>query len=242
MRRVETTKLSCTPGHSVDVVVPTSAITVSHPGLLTEVKEPRTTPQLAPAPLPTNDQPRVAPGSPPLYWPVTATTQAETEHPEYISSFLHGFTERVNVVPTHLGLSLFSEHSVHAWMYWVLATVSDPRSEQAKGLLRGNPGGVLFAAQLQLATAWSREIEEMAQRATTRDYYYDLLMRACGHARAKEWVTGREGGEEGGRKKRTGKGSGGLSLRKRVLVGQGFKVYNEMVRRQLGEGSVSTEV
>jgi len=200
-----------------------------------------TTAQLGPVPVPINDQPCTATGSIPVHWPVTPSSQVAPQRPEYISSFLHGFTERVNVVPTHSGFSL-SEHSVHTWMYWVLATVSDPRSEQAKGLLRGNPGGVLFAAQLQLATAWSREIEEMAQRATTRDYYYDLLMRACGHARAKEWVTGRGSDEDGGRRRRTGKGSGGLTLRKRVLVGQGFKVYNEMVRKQSGEDPVSTEV
>lgn len=121
----------------------------------------------------------------------------------------------------------------------MLATVSDPRSEQAKGLFRGNPAGVLYAAQLQLAIRWSREIEEVAHRAMTRDYYYDLLMRVGGHEKAKEWVSGRIG-EDGGRRKRMTKGSGSSSLRKRVLVGQGFRAYNEMVKEKVGESSVST--
>lgn len=169
-----------------------------------------------------------------------AAHQTEIPSPEYISSFLHGFTERV--IPSSIRLA-GPDCNVHAWMYWVLATVADPRTEQAKGLLHDNPASVLFAAQMQLATACSREIEEMAQRAASRDYYYDFLIRACGHATAKEWISGRGGGI--GRKKLTVKGSssgGGLCLRKRVLIGQGFKAYNEMVKRQLGEDPVSSEV
>ena len=172
---------------------------------------------------------------------MVASPQAGPVPPEYyISSFLHGVSERV--ASSHLGPA-GSECNVHAWMYWVLSTVSDPRTEQAKGLLRNSPGSVLFAAQLQLATACSREIEEMAQRAASRDYHYEYLIRACGHARAKEWLSGR--GSEFGKKraiKGSGSTGGGPCLRKRVLVGQGFKAYNEMVKRQLGEDPVSSEV
>lgn len=186
-------------------------------------------------------------------WPVEGegtgiiTSQAYPAHPEYISSFLHGLSERA--VPSAIRLA-GSEYNVHAWMYWVLATVADPRSEQAKGLLRSNPGGVLYAAQLQLATGLGNEIEEMARRAASRDYYYDFLIRACGHARAKEWISGRSG--EFGKKKLIGRvggsgsppssSSGGVCLRKRVLVGQGYKAYNDMVKRQLCEDPVLSEV
>ena len=143
--------------------------------------------------------------------------------------FLHCFTERI--IPSNLGVSL---DSLEEWVKDVLHIVAEPSSEQAKRLLKETPQAVLFAQQLHLANQWSEQIEDIAQRAASRDYYYDFLIRMYGHTRARQWITGREEGD--GRRRRCAQ-KGSLSMRKRVLIGQGYKAYHESMVRQAHLGT-----
>lgn len=143
----------------------------------------------------------------------------------YVSVFLQGFSQRP--LPTRLGDQI---HDLQDWMRDILNKVSEPQSKEAKNILKLEPSSVLFAQQLHLAQDCGEHIEVMAQRAVNRDYYYDYLMRVYGDSMARRWITGRE---EGDSHRRRSAQRASLSMRKRVLIGEGYKVYQTVVQMQM---------
>jgi hypothetical protein len=120
-------------------------------------------------------------------------------------------------------------------MWDILSQVSEPQSEEAKNILKEKPSAVLFAQQLHLVQDCGEHIEVMAQRAVDRDYYYDHLMRVYGDSTARRWITGRE---EGHSQRRRSSQRASLSMRKRVLIGEGYKVYHALMQMQMEQMSV----
>lgn len=138
---------------------------------------------------------------------------------EFISTFLHAISERPIPVNTAASIS-----GLQKWMEDILEVVSRPSSPAAKRLFKTSPSMVLFANQLHLVHRCGPEIEIVAQKASSRDYYYDFLTRNFGHERAQDWLTGR--GELDGNKRKAALPCSGLL--KRVLVNQALKAFNAL--------------
>ncbi|KAG8761574.1 hypothetical protein FRC14_002761 [Serendipita sp. 396] len=131
----------------------------------------------------------------------------------YLSRFLAKFPNRYLPI-LFMGASF---QDIAECALQVVRAMMDPSSQEAQHLIRNSPDVVLYSQQFYLAYAYSKYIEERAQRVLLKEYQWDRLYKLGGPEKTYEWLHGGDRQDSQQNRRRRAQ-RGRLNLRKRIAT------------------------